>query len=306
MRWFPDRRFVSLPMATTRPTNSPSWDPGSQAIDHYQQVLPQCQPVRAAATVLGKRPPSAPQEGGQAARSGEVVRDTPKRQRLGVTWYGGGRRQVDIVVGTGCWYHGGRPLVPVRWVFVHDRTGTHREEYFFTTDPAMPAKAVIEAYTGRWNIETTFQEVRSYLHMETTRGWSRTQCCEWPMPVRSLHGGGVPVRGVAQAVRRGAGGELAGQARCDVLRRDHGGPTLVVAGMGIRDPRSSRGLLKTQCPIPADPAQRLGPAGLRRVCGPLAEAKAFPIGRHGTSSRFPCADASGVSRIGKSRAVTSQ
>jgi hypothetical protein len=33
--------------------------------------------------------------------------------------------------------------------------------------------ALIETYTGRWNIETTFQEVRSYLGLETTRGWSR-------------------------------------------------------------------------------------------------------------------------------------
>jgi hypothetical protein len=32
---------------------------------------------------------------------------------------------------------------------------------------------VIETYTGRWNIETMFQEVRSYLGLETTRGWSR-------------------------------------------------------------------------------------------------------------------------------------
>jgi hypothetical protein len=32
---------------------------------------------------------------------------------------------------------------------------------------------VIETYTGRWKIETTFQEVRFYLRLETTRGWSR-------------------------------------------------------------------------------------------------------------------------------------
>ena len=80
---------------------------------------------------------------------------------------------MDVVVGNGCWYRSGRPLVPVRWVFVHDRTGTHREEYFFTTDPAMPPKAGIETSTGRWNIETTFQEARSDLRLESTRGGSR-------------------------------------------------------------------------------------------------------------------------------------
>ena len=73
-----------------------------------------------------------------------VVRDAPARQPLEVAWYGGGRRRVEAVTGTGLWYKGGRPLVPVRWVFVHDLTGTHRDEYFFTTDPAMTAAAVIE------------------------------------------------------------------------------------------------------------------------------------------------------------------
>ena len=61
---------------------------------------------------------------------------------------------METVTGTGHWYQGGRPLVAVRWVFVHDRTGTHRDEYFFSTEPAMDAKTVIATYTGRWNIET--------------------------------------------------------------------------------------------------------------------------------------------------------
>jgi hypothetical protein len=64
-------------------------------------------------------------------------------------------------------------VVSVRWVFVQDRTGTHRDEYFFTTDTGLTPAAIIETYTGRWNIETTFQELRSYLGLETTRGWCR-------------------------------------------------------------------------------------------------------------------------------------
>jgi hypothetical protein len=62
-------------------------------------------------------------------------------------------------------------LVPLRWVFVHDRDGTHRDEYFFTTDPSLQPAAIISSYTARWNIETTFQELRSHLGLETTRGW---------------------------------------------------------------------------------------------------------------------------------------
>jgi hypothetical protein len=98
---------------------------------------------------------------------------TAPRTRLTVVWYGGGRRRVEAATGTGHWYKGGCGLVPVRWVFVKDATGTHRDEYLFTTDPALSADAVVVAYCGRWNIETTFQEARCCLGLETTRGWCR-------------------------------------------------------------------------------------------------------------------------------------
>jgi DDE superfamily endonuclease len=98
---------------------------------------------------------------------------TAARARLTVGWYGGGTRRVEAATGTGHWYKGGAGLVPVRWVFVHDVTGTHRDEYLFTTAPASSAESVVAAYCGRWNIETTFQETRSCLGLETTRGWCR-------------------------------------------------------------------------------------------------------------------------------------
>lgn len=93
--------------------------------------------------------------------------------RLEVGWYGGGTRTVQVLDGTGHWYKAGQGLVPLRWVFVRDTTGTHRDEYFFTTDPTLTPTAVIGHYCGRWNIETTFQEARSALGFETTRGWRK-------------------------------------------------------------------------------------------------------------------------------------
>jgi len=101
----------------------------------------------------------------------EQVVASAARQALNVAWYGGGRRDVEAVSGTGWWYQAGQGLVAVRWVFVHDRTGTHRDEYFFTTDLSLSVPEVIETYVGRWNEETTFQEMRAYLGLETTRGW---------------------------------------------------------------------------------------------------------------------------------------
>jgi len=92
-------------------------------------------------------------KGKELPKPAQVVHDTVKRPVLSVAWYGGERRRVEVVTGSGWWYQSGRPLLPVRWVFVRDRTGTHRDEYFFTTDVTMSPKTVIETYTGRWNIE---------------------------------------------------------------------------------------------------------------------------------------------------------
>ncbi len=91
--------------------------------------------------------------------------------RREVGWYGGGRRTVQARDGTGHRYKAGEGLVPLRWVFVRDQTGTHRDEYLFTTDPTLTPAAVIGHYCGRWNIETTFQDARCCLGLEGTRGW---------------------------------------------------------------------------------------------------------------------------------------
>lgn len=71
---------------------------------------------------------------------------------LDVGWSGGTRR-VSVLTDAGHWYKAGHGLVPVRWVFVRDTTGTHRDESFFTTDLGLTPAAVIGSYGGRWNIE---------------------------------------------------------------------------------------------------------------------------------------------------------
>jgi hypothetical protein len=88
-----------------------------------------------------------------------------------VAWYGGGRREVAVVSGVGHWYKSGVGLVRLRWVYVHDLTGTHRDDYLYSTDLTLTAQEIIAGYTQRWNLETTFAELRAYLGLETTRGW---------------------------------------------------------------------------------------------------------------------------------------
>jgi len=86
-----------------------------------------------------------------------------------VSWYGGGHRRVELASGTGHWYKGGAGLVPIRWVFVHDIQGAHRNEYFYTTDTSLRPTQIAGWFTARWPIETTFQEVRAHLGFETPR-----------------------------------------------------------------------------------------------------------------------------------------
>jgi hypothetical protein len=120
--------------------------------------------------VKGKKLPS-PQE---------VVEKTMQRTTLTVAWYGGAQRAIEVVTGTGHWYRMGEALVKVRWLYVHDGTGTHRDEYFFTTDIAMHPQQIVECYTQRWSIETTFQECREYLHIESTKGYASQRCSAVP------------------------------------------------------------------------------------------------------------------------------
>jgi len=172
MRWFPERTFV---LAAD----------GNYATHELAELAARA-PRRltlvslfyANARLVGPKPQYAGQgrprvKGEDRPSPAEVVATTDERQGMEVGWYGGGRRQVEVVTGTGWWYKKRRPLVELRWVFVHDRSGTHRDEYFFTTDVTMSVATLIETYTGRWNIETTFEEIRSYLRVQTTRGWSR-------------------------------------------------------------------------------------------------------------------------------------
>jgi hypothetical protein len=86
-----------------------------------------------------------------------------------VSWYGGSDRRVQLVSGTGLWYRVGEGLIPVRWVFVHDVQGTHRDEYVYSTDTSLSPEQIVSWFTSRWPIETTFQEIRYHLGFETTR-----------------------------------------------------------------------------------------------------------------------------------------
>ena len=172
LRWFPDRSFVFVGDSGY----------GTHEVARFahrrrdrltlvSKLHPDANLYEPPPPYTGKGRPRV--KGARLPKPRQAVEQARRLRRRTVPWYGGGRRPVRLTSGSGHWYKSGAGLVPVRWVFVRDGGGTHRDEYFYSTDPALPPEAVIAYYTGRWNIETTFQELRSGLGLETTRGWCR-------------------------------------------------------------------------------------------------------------------------------------
>jgi hypothetical protein len=168
LRWFPDRQF----------SFAGDQGYGSHEVAHFahqthgrlalvSKFHPDANLYEPPPPYRGKGRP--PQKGAKAKSPQEVVARSA-RTRLDVAWYGGGRRDVAVVSAVGWWYKAGVGLVPLRWVFVQDLTGTHRDDYLYSTDTALTPQEIIERYTERWNSETTFEELRAYLGLETTRG----------------------------------------------------------------------------------------------------------------------------------------
>ena len=97
-----------------------------------------------------------------------------KWKRKAVAWYGGMRKTVKLLSGEGLWYKCGCSATRIRWVVVRDPDGKKPDEVFFSTGHNLAPAQIIEFFVSRWALETTFQEVRRHLGLETMRNWSRT------------------------------------------------------------------------------------------------------------------------------------
>jgi hypothetical protein len=87
-------------------------------------------------------------------------------------WYGGKKRTVEVVSGTAVWHSTGLPAVPLRWVLIRDPQGGFETQALLCTDLCARAEQVISWFVRRWQMETTFQEVRQRLGFETQKHWS--------------------------------------------------------------------------------------------------------------------------------------
>jgi hypothetical protein len=87
-------------------------------------------------------------------------------------WYGQNNRLVEIATGTALWYRSGVSPVPIRWLLVRDPTGELEPQAFLATDLNAHPRDILAWFVSRWQVEVTFEEVRTHLGVETQRQWS--------------------------------------------------------------------------------------------------------------------------------------
>ncbi len=149
-RWFPERHFIfvgDIGYGTSEP---------ARFCPLHRRPLTKVSKVDGDAAWSEPPPPHTRRmigrprvKGQQLASPHEVVAHTAKRSCHTVAWYRGTTRATNTVTGTGHWYRIGEDLVEVRWVYVHDCTGTHCDEYFFMTDITMKPQQLVACGTRR-------------------------------------------------------------------------------------------------------------------------------------------------------------
>lgn len=90
-------------------------------------------------------------------------------KEVNVRWYGGITKGVSILTGTCLWYGYGERPVPIKWVLIKTDSET---SVLFSTNLKHTPEYIIETFVERWQIESTFEECRRHLGVETQRQWS--------------------------------------------------------------------------------------------------------------------------------------
>jgi len=179
--------------------------------------------------VVGKRPSHRPRKKGAKRPAPEaVVAATAQRQPLEVSWYGGGRRTVEVVSGTGHWHKSGdlglraRPERDApRHLSVQHRPGDARGAG--NRDLHRPLE-YRDDLPGDAGVSRLGDDAGPGQEHGVAGG---------AVPVRVVRGGGAVVRRVAGGDGLGGNSELSRQGRGDILRRHRRGPAAVVARGGF-------------------------------------------------------------------------
>jgi len=92
--------------------------------------------------------------------------------RRTLPWYGNTERVLELASFTAVWFHDGLPPVPIRYVLSRAVAAKFPPQCLLATDPTLTPTDMLAYFIRRWQMETTFQQVRTHLGVETQRQWS--------------------------------------------------------------------------------------------------------------------------------------
>ncbi len=137
--------------------------------------------LRLDAALFTPAPPRKPKQNGRPRIKGarlptlQQIVDDPTTVWTKVTvprWYSQGAREVELASATCVWYHSGMPAVPIRWVLVRDPQAKFAPQALLCTALDVTPLQIVSWFVLRWQLETTFQAVRTHLGVETQRQWN--------------------------------------------------------------------------------------------------------------------------------------
>ena len=170
-RWLPGRRVVAVA------------DSSFSAIALLRDLAPHLTVVtrlRLDACLCDPPPPRRSRTRGRPPVKGARLPSLAERLRSRRTrwcrasidgWYGRRTRRLDIASGTALRHHPGM-RVAIRWVLVRGPSGEKEPQAFLCTDLAADPVDILRWFVRRWRTETTFEEARRHLGVETQRQWS--------------------------------------------------------------------------------------------------------------------------------------
>ncbi len=211
-RWLPDRRLVVVADASFS---------GIGLIAALRRHVCLVTRLWIDASLFAPAPPRRPGQMGRPQLKGHrlpglkaVLADpgTVWSRVIVTEWYGGRSRELEVASDVAVWYHSGLPPAPIRWVLVRDPSGESESQAFLSTDLAAEPGRILGWFVSRWRMETTFQEVRAHLGVETQRQWSdlavtrTTPALLGLFSLIAVWGDGYST-GTAENTRYGRGGE---------------------------------------------------------------------------------------------------
>lgn len=171
-RWLPTRELVVVGEHTYAALE---W------LDAVREAVCVITRLRLDAALYQPAPPRQPRQNGRPRKKGArlptlaPVANNPATDWTTILiahWDGQGERRVQIASATAVWYHTGMPPVPSRWVLVRDPARRVAPQALLSTKLDCDPAQILRWFIQRWQLETTFEEARAHVGLETSRQWN--------------------------------------------------------------------------------------------------------------------------------------